>query len=447
MGRKSRVKISQCMIVKNEEKNIERALLWGKDIMWEQIVVDTGSTDRTAEMARKLGAKVVEFSWRDDFAAAKNFAIEQAKGEWIAFLDADEYMDPEDAWKMKRVLERITQDTFDGVSTGWQQIDDRGRISSSGTQIRFFRNRSDIRYRRRVHEQLESVTGRELRIGDVSAEMSIFHTGYQEKVFQEKKKNLRNRNLIQKELEESPGNYEMMGYMGDECLRDGEKNEAEMWYRCAIAAMPSEIRSYDQRSAVTFTRLLSILTEKGCWEEAEPVYKKAISLLSEEADFDYVAGNFFAGQGRQVRQAVFHMEAALKKLNTYGCYNKALLTGAHVAEIYDLLTRCCFEIGNLKKCIAYGVGYLKFDKYNMRVLSRVLRALLSDEKASEEEYKAVMDFLAKLYDFNSLKDRLFIIKVAERSECQKFATFGMECLFTDEERRIIGQKAEKGESS
>ena len=82
--------ISQCMIVKNEEKNIRRALSWGKDIMCEQIVVDTGSSDRTVEIAREMGAKIFSFPWINDFAAAKNFAIDQAKGDWIAFLDADE---------------------------------------------------------------------------------------------------------------------------------------------------------------------------------------------------------------------------------------------------------------------------------------------------------------------------------------------------------------------
>lgn len=448
MSRKKQARISQCMIVKNEEKNIERALSWGKEIMWEQIIVDTGSTDRTVELARRLGAKVVHFPWVDDFAAAKNYAIEQAKGEWIALLDADEYMEPEDARKMGEVLERIADDTFDGVSTGWQQIDDKGRISSSGTQIRFFRNRPDIRYRRRIHEQLESATGRELRIGDVSAELSIFHTGYQERELQEKKKNLRNRNLILKELEEDPGNYEMMGYMGDECLGDGEREEAKMWYRRAMDAMPMKLKSYDQRSAVTFTRLLSLLINQGKdgWELAEAVYQKAVSLLPEEADFDYIAGRCFADWG-QTGQATFHLETALDKLNTYGCYNKALLTGAHVAEVYELLTKCCFELGEREKCVAYGTAYLKFNKYAMGVLSIVLKVLLPDGGENQEESQAVLDFLSKLYDFGGLKDRLFVIKTAERSECNYFADYGKPCLFTEEEQKRLGLVSEKEESS
>ena len=89
MGVKTGNRISQCMIVKNEERNIERALLWGKTVMWEQIVVDTGSADRTVELARKMGAKVFFLEWPENFAAAKNYAIDRAEGDWIVFLDAD----------------------------------------------------------------------------------------------------------------------------------------------------------------------------------------------------------------------------------------------------------------------------------------------------------------------------------------------------------------------
>lgn len=88
--------ISQCMIVKNEEKNIRRALSWGKDIMCEQIVVDTGSSDRTVEIAREMGAKIFFFPWINDFAAAKNFAIDQAKETGSPFL-----------MQMKALLRRI----------------------------------------------------------------------------------------------------------------------------------------------------------------------------------------------------------------------------------------------------------------------------------------------------------------------------------------------------
>ena len=99
------------MIVKNEETNIERALSWGKDIVYEQIVVDTGSTDRTVELARAMGAKVYDFEWIDDFAAAKNYAISKASGEWIAFLDADEYFPSGRSRKADAAAKQTGKDT------------------------------------------------------------------------------------------------------------------------------------------------------------------------------------------------------------------------------------------------------------------------------------------------------------------------------------------------
>ena len=121
------MKISQAMIVKNEEKNIEKALSWGKGIVAEQIVVDTGSTDRTVEIAEKMGAKVVYFPWQDDFALAKNFAISQCQYTWIALLDADEYFDEEDAKKLPNLLKKVDKDSrFGGILTAWLHLNQEG---------------------------------------------------------------------------------------------------------------------------------------------------------------------------------------------------------------------------------------------------------------------------------------------------------------------------------
>ncbi|MEE1308446.1 MAG: glycosyltransferase family 2 protein, partial [Anaerovibrio sp.] len=85
------MKLSACVIVKNEAANLPQWLSCMSRVADEMIVVDTGSTDDTVELAEAAGAKVYYFAWCNDFAAAKNYAIEQAAGDWILFLDADEY--------------------------------------------------------------------------------------------------------------------------------------------------------------------------------------------------------------------------------------------------------------------------------------------------------------------------------------------------------------------
>ena len=434
MEEEKKIRISQCMIVKNEEKNIERALSWGRNIMWEQIVVDTGSTDRTVEIARSMGAKICSFPWIDDFAAAKNFAIEQAEGDWIVLLDADEYMAEEGAAKICQVLAMADEKGMDGLSTGWQQLDDKGTLFSSGTQVRFFRNLPDIRYRRRIHEQLVSTEGRELYLGDVVKEVSIFHTGYQSHAMSAKKRSKRNRRLILEELKEHPQDYEMMGYMGDECLGDNDLEEAEVWYGRSIEQMPEELPEYDQRSAVTFTRLLTILSQKegALWEDMEGIYEKATEYFPKEADFDYTAGCFWAEQG-QASKAVDYLETALKKLEDFGCSNRALLLAANLLEAYDLLVRCCYEAGEKEKCVSYSVTYLKNNRYGMAVLSRLLQTLLQGESEA-----AVLGFLSRIYDFSSLKDKLFVAKTAQKAGCGGFSGFAGACLFTPDERGRYG---------
>ena len=89
-------RISLCMIVKDEENYLLKCLRSVKPVVDEMIVVDTGSMDRTKDIATALGAKVFEFPWENDFSAARNFSISQAKGDWILALDADEVISPLD---------------------------------------------------------------------------------------------------------------------------------------------------------------------------------------------------------------------------------------------------------------------------------------------------------------------------------------------------------------
>ena len=126
MDEYGKARISQCMIVKNEEKNIERALSWGKGIVSEQIVVDTGSTDRTVELAKQMGARVYHFEWIDDFAAAKNYAISKARYEWIALLDADEYFLENDARKLLAYIQELQDTDYDIILSSWVHLDNAG---------------------------------------------------------------------------------------------------------------------------------------------------------------------------------------------------------------------------------------------------------------------------------------------------------------------------------
>jgi glycosyltransferase involved in cell wall biosynthesis len=97
--------ISLCIITKNNQETIESCINSVTDIAGEIIVADTGSSDNTKEIAKKLGAGVYDFKWNNNFSEAKNFAVSKAKGEWILALDADETIAKQDSGKIKSLAE------------------------------------------------------------------------------------------------------------------------------------------------------------------------------------------------------------------------------------------------------------------------------------------------------------------------------------------------------
>ena len=95
------------MIVRDEEKNLSACLESVRGVFDEIVVVDTGSTDRTVEIARSFGARVFDFVWVDDFAAARNEALARATGDYAFWLDADDVVDPAQRQKLEAILKRL----------------------------------------------------------------------------------------------------------------------------------------------------------------------------------------------------------------------------------------------------------------------------------------------------------------------------------------------------
>lgn len=433
---KDSLRISQCMIVKNEEKNIRQALSWGRDMMWEQIVVDTGSTDRTVELAASMGASIYHFPWTDDFAAAKNFAISKARGEWIAFLDADEVFAPGDEQKLWKLLAGLGDKGIDSVATGWMQLDDEGRIFIAGTQIRVFANRPGLGYRRRIHEQLEYEDRTPLRVADATKELSIFHRGYCGQAWKEKRVSRRNLRLIQKELEDHPGDYEMMGYMGDEFFAVQEWDEAGKWYRRSVSAMPPVLSEQDQRSASTFLRLMDIVNKNRENEkEILELYGKAVGLLPKEADFDYFLGCYYAGRNEYEKGACY-LGRAFDKVKQYGHYNKAMLLMGNMKEAYEKQAHCFLLSGQAQNAVNAAIAVLKAEPYSAQALYILLRAFGGEGGNTPVTPRDALGVLGKMYDLASLKDRYFLLKVSEKAGWKEMEILILG-MFSEEERASL----------
>ena len=152
------LKISLCMIVKNEENTLERCLTSVNDIVDEIIIVDTGSTDKTKDIARKFTDRIFDFVWIDDFAAARNFSFSQASMDYIMWLDADDVLLPEDRQKLCQ-LKQSLDPSLDAVSMQYHcDFDDYGKVTLSVRRIRIVKRSANFQWHGAVHEDL-SVKG------------------------------------------------------------------------------------------------------------------------------------------------------------------------------------------------------------------------------------------------------------------------------------------------
>lgn len=150
--------ISLCMIVRNEEDSLGRCLSSVQEAVDEIIIVDTGSTDRTKEIAASFGAVIHDFEWIDDFAAARNYAFEQATKEFILWLDADDVIEPSD---LKRLLSLKAKPLpYDSISMNYHlTFDSAGKPLYSLRRNRLVRRSCGFRWIGPVHEYL-AVSGR-----------------------------------------------------------------------------------------------------------------------------------------------------------------------------------------------------------------------------------------------------------------------------------------------
>jgi tetratricopeptide (TPR) repeat protein len=142
--------LSVCLVTRNEEKKIERALRSVTPLADEVVVADTGSTDRTVAVAEGLGAKVFPFKWADDFSAASNFALDQARGEWVLWLNPDEEVLPVSREHVSALLN--AKDVFAYSLRVRQQLRaDQPDYGTETAHIRLFRRTPEVRYRGRLH--------------------------------------------------------------------------------------------------------------------------------------------------------------------------------------------------------------------------------------------------------------------------------------------------------
>ena len=407
------------MIVKNEEKNIERALTWAKDIAYEQIVVDTGSTDRTVELAEKMGAKVHHFEWINDFAAAKNYAMDLAKGDWIAILDADEYMSQEDAKKLYVILKKIQNDSgasekCDAVQCTFVNLDDRGNVMSIISHQRVFRNRPDLRFTGKIHEVIK------LKNGYLEApNIRILHTGYTQASYKETNKKDRNLKLLRKEHKDDPENPDIMYYLADSLKSMGkeEVQEAEALFLKALSSKVKLKNTHIKQFAYNFL-IPHYIKDEEKKDEALRICNEAIETLPAYIDYYYYRAilNNRKGNYKAAQEDLTKCEQTL--LSTETTPTTQVLMPSPILLYYQLLlsAKGLNDEDGISRNAAIIKMMLGESKEQAEIVGLYIRTLSQDGATDEQ----VLDELSDIYDLNNPKDMLFIARAAKESGAVEF---------------------------
>ncbi|MHB9146438.1 MAG: tetratricopeptide repeat-containing glycosyltransferase family 2 protein [Symbiobacteriia bacterium] len=230
--------LSACLIVKDEERFLPRCLSSLKGFADEVCVVDTGSTDKSIAIAESFGARVSQRPWDGDFSAARNAALEQATGQWLLIIDADETLHPEDGSRLRDLLAASQQEAYfvQVLSyVGQEEVDHLVRHQV----VRLIRNRPAYRYQGQVHEGLDLTAAG----GAVDrCDIRFMHYGYLQQVKRQKNKGLRNLELLRSALAADPQNPYLHFNIGTEYLNQGDYETALRHYdEAAKQASPQHI--------------------------------------------------------------------------------------------------------------------------------------------------------------------------------------------------------------
>lgn len=225
--------ISLCMIVKNEEDNLLKCLSSVSSLVDEIIILDTGSTDKTKEIAFRFTDKIYDYEWDNNFAEARNQSISYAKNDWILVLDADEVVQGFDEEDITTFVNNSSIENIGRIKR-FNTIDRNGEIKTYIERVNRLFNKNIYRYNGKVHEQLMRVE-KEKRMGSMTAvNIEINHIGYTNEIIKKTNKIERNINLLKEMLKDEPNDIYLLYQLGKSYFMNGNYAEAYNYFKKAI---------------------------------------------------------------------------------------------------------------------------------------------------------------------------------------------------------------------
>ena len=308
------------MIVKNEERFLAQCLRSVADVVDEIIITDTGSTDRTIEIAKSFGATVIEREWRNDFAWARNQSLELATKRWIIALDADEELTEASKPVLRKLRDVPAYREAIWVRFLNQSDDYKGTGAMSHALVRIFPNDPEIRYRGLIHE-FPSFNNDPNGLQGAIAPIEIVHHGYMSEIVHQRKKGERNLALVKAAAEADPTdafhwfNLGTTAFLIDdfELARDALEKMIEVNAGATRGFMPNA---------------LAVLAETYCDKLNQPLKGEEISRLAISYSPHYANAHFQLGKALVAQQRYDQAREAYQHAIDDGAY-------AHLQFVVD----------------------------------------------------------------------------------------------------------------
>lgn len=326
--------LSICIIAKNEEQHIGRCLECLKPYDVEVIVVDTGSADRTREIASRYTDKIYDFAWCDDFSAAKNFAVSKASYPYVMVLDSDEFVEQMDVAKLERLITKHPGEV--GRIQRRNTFTRKGEQQENREWINRIFAKDRFHYEGRIHEQVSSLNTAEYKT--YQAPIVIEHTGYDLSEEERKQKAERNIRLLKEELvhlggnadggeeKEQPENIQQIPYLlyqlGKSYYMAEDYGQACLWFARGLSYDLNPKLEYVIDMVETYGYAL---INSGQPEEAlffENIYDE----FGDSADFQFLMGLIYMNNARfedaiqEFLKATEHSECRSRGVNSYRAY-------------------------------------------------------------------------------------------------------------------------------
>ena len=308
--------LSVCMIVKNEQQRLAYCLNSLSPVADEMIVVDTGSTDKTKEIAEAFGAQIHDIKWTNDFAVARNHSLSKAQGDWILVMDADEVISFQDHAKLKKLISRKDKIAYNLITRnyinktagdGWTGNDNTYIYEQAGRgwfpsgKVRLFPNNEKIRFENPIHELVEGSLAR-IDMGIQESGIPVHHYGELD-AKKATEKDLQYYELGVQKMKESGGDFKSVWELAIQAGELGKFEESiELWHK---------VLGFKQREATAYFNLANHYLKLGKHEDSYDCSRKSYALDPKDqcAILSYAMSEFLSGD---IKKAITALEGFLK---------------------------------------------------------------------------------------------------------------------------------------